>query len=50
MTGMELTMLLVGIGSLSGIVGMVTWQTTTAFRTKMKLWEQLYELNEAEGS
>ena len=43
MTDMELTMLLVGIGSLLGIVGLLAWETTTAFRTKMKLIEQLYE-------
>ena len=43
MTGMELIMLLVGVGSLSGIVGLLAWETTTAFRTRMKLIEQLHE-------
>ena len=45
MTGMELTMLLVGIVSLSGIVGLLAWETTTAFRKKMKLIEQWFELH-----
>jgi hypothetical protein len=43
MTGMEMTMLLVGIGSLLGIVGLLAWETTTAFRKKMRLIEQLYD-------
>jgi hypothetical protein len=43
MSNMELTMLLVGIGSLLGIVGLLAWETTTAFRKKMKLIEQLHE-------
>ena len=43
MTGMEMTMLLVGIGSLLGIVGLLAWETTTAFRKKMQLIEQLYD-------
>ena len=40
---MEMTMLLVGIGSLLGIVGLLAWETTTAFRKKMRLIEQLYD-------
>jgi len=45
MTGMELTMLLVGIGSLLGIVGLLAWETTTAFQKKMKLIEQWHEVS-----
>lgn len=49
MTGMELTALLVGIGSLSAAIGLIAWETTTAFQKKMKLIEQWHEVLDEES-